>query len=132
MTDITKEELHKLIDGLNMKLINCGENLIGDYTNTEIPLKFSLINLLEECQKEPKLLEKLIQYCKSNGLTEYSYSEYKGSHAYNNTFKIYGISIDISKTHFNILVRYEPNEIICNTHEQVFDALKLFEKWMEE
>ncbi len=123
-----KQEIQQLLD-------NADENQLcikHDGENTHFD---DIMYSLEQCQKEPTLHDKLIEYGFYNNCPYYKLeimdkSEYPECDV---------ISININTNLKDVdLIHYKDrdstllNSLRYDTHEQVFDAIKLFEKWSQE
>ena len=123
-----KKKLQKWLDNVDEKKLN--KSFYFDISVD--PAHIMLKKILKQCQKEPTLGDKLTEYiCEKTGTCPTDL--YSGEHCYTMTYTYYDILIHTANHHNKVLVQYNDyHELLCDTHEKVFDAIKLFEKWSQE
>ncbi len=130
-----KEILQKMLDNVNETKLTSSRIIYDTYdvvydgdTITGYSLCGQLEIILKKCQKEPTLRDKLLEY----GFEGHAGKRY--IKIFKDKFKIY-VTIEkgytkIGCSRLNQLPYY--SGLFAITDNQVFDAIKLFEKWREE
>lgn len=116
MSEVTKEQLQKLLDNVDMEKLNIDDGF-GCYSKR-------IAGCLEQCQKEPTLHDKLL----ARGFVQ----DTSDSKCYKKNISGDYICVLLRIRYVYLKYSISSERLNYKTEQQLFDAIDLFEKWSKD